>query len=78
MLMFSSKSLGDTGYLSDGRYQRDPDQLSVSSIASSASSVSPRFTGSDYGGNYVPMGPGIPSPNSTNCKVSVSFINFFF
>lgn len=73
MSCFSSKSVGDTGYLSDGRYQRDPDQLSVSSIASSASSVSPRFTGSDYGGTYVPMGP---SPNSTNRKVSVSFMFF--
>ncbi|KAL0272854.1 UNVERIFIED_CONTAM: hypothetical protein PYX00_005679 [Menopon gallinae] len=65
-----SRSLVDSNFLSEDSYQRDVDQLSISSAASSASGPSPRerrMASSDY----VPMGPGsIPSPGSNNSKVS--------
>lgn len=71
-----SKSLIDSSFLSEDSYQRDVDQISISSACSSASGPSPRerrFTGSDYSGTYVPMGPGsMPSPGSSSSKVSVS------
>ncbi|KAK6625911.1 hypothetical protein RUM43_006210 [Polyplax serrata] len=65
----------DSSILSEDSYQRDVDQISISSAASSTSGPSSRerrlVVSSDYTGSYVPMGPGsMPSPGSTGSKVS--------
>lgn len=71
-----SKSLMDSSFLSEDAYQRDVDQISLSSATSSTSGLSSRdrrLVATDYSGNYVPMGPGsTPSPGFTGSKVSVS------
>lgn len=76
-----SKSGMDSSILSEDSYQRDVDQISISSAASSTSGPSSRerrlVVSSDYTGSYVPMGPGsMPSPGSTGSKVSVSVTSF--